>query len=139
MTGSVLAPDCIHPQKLCINFPRSKTFPQNNPKERHEEFDHVVKEEITEEIDRELDRVTKYDYVVYNEAKKIMCKILEPTLCLLQAWLWLSEHTQLNACVNVGIGEDLFQIYRNLIACSGLGALVPNTVGKLLAVVSLDI
>eukprot|EP00040_Diaphanoeca_grandis_P012525 m.63516 g.63516 ORF g.63516 m.63516 type:complete len:926 (-) comp23294_c0_seq1:185-2962(-) len=44
------------------------------------------------------------------------------------AWLWLTEHTQMNAFVSIGVGEDLLQIYRNMISCAGLGSLVPNTI-----------
>ncbi len=31
----------------------------------------LVKEPITPEIEKELDRLTKYDYIIYNAAKKI--------------------------------------------------------------------
>ena len=32
------------------------------------------------------------------------------------AWLWLIEHAKVNGFVNVGVGVDLVQIYRNMIA-----------------------
>lgn len=44
------------------------------------------------------------------------------------AWLWLIEQSGVNAFVSVGVGPDLYTIFRNMIACVGLGALVPNTI-----------
>ena len=43
-------------------------------------------------------------------------------------WLWLIEHAQLNAFINVGVGSSLLGIFRSMIASAGLGGLVPNTV-----------
>eukprot|EP00041_Stephanoeca_diplocostata_P023775 m.591542 g.591542 ORF g.591542 m.591542 type:complete len:945 (+) comp22380_c0_seq1:148-2982(+) len=44
------------------------------------------------------------------------------------SWLWLLDQLNLGAFVQVGIGKTRLEVFRTLISCAGLGALVPNTV-----------
>lgn len=50
---------------------KDNSFEINSEIYKKREGKDLIKEAITPEIDRELDRLTKYDYIIYNAAKKI--------------------------------------------------------------------
>lgn len=53
------------------NLERHNVFHNNISRYKKKHNVSISIEPITPEIDRELDRLTKYDYIIYNEAKKI--------------------------------------------------------------------